>query len=245
MSSTGKSAEQLDAAAIARAFAALSTPLVADAMLRLGVPARVAPVGVRPLVTGTRLAGRVLPARHYGSVDVFLEAMAAAQPGDVLVIDNQGREDEACIGDLTALEARAHGLAGLVVWGLHRDTTALVEIGFPVFSYGAVPFGPQRLDEREADALSSARFGECSVGRTDFVFADDDGVLFVPAAAAARVTEVAAEVGEVERTQAEAIAGGRTLHDQLGFADYLEARAQDPSFTFRQHLRRIGGAIEE
>jgi hypothetical protein len=38
----------------------------------------------------------VLPVRHYGSVDVFLEAFGRAQAGDVPVIDNGGRSDEAC-----------------------------------------------------------------------------------------------------------------------------------------------------
>ena len=97
-------------------FAELSTPLVADAALRLKVPLRIAPPGISPVISGRRLAGRALPARHFGSVDVFLEAMQNAQPGDVLVIDNGGRRDEGCIGDLTALEAQASGLAGIVVW---------------------------------------------------------------------------------------------------------------------------------
>ena len=60
----------------------------------------------------------MLPARHAGSVDVFLEAFDRAAPGDVLVADNGGRLDEACIGDLIALEAQTAGLAGMVVWGL-------------------------------------------------------------------------------------------------------------------------------
>ncbi|HLK44352.1 MAG TPA: hypothetical protein VKT18_00125, partial [Acidimicrobiales bacterium] len=101
------------------AFADLSTPLVADACLRSGVPLRAAPAGIVPLAAGMRVAGRVLPARHYGSVDVFLEALGRAEPGDVLVVDNGGRTDESCIGDLTVLEARAAGVEGLVVWGLH------------------------------------------------------------------------------------------------------------------------------
>lgn len=57
-----------------------------------------------------------MPARHHGSVDVFLEALRRAEQGDVLVIDNGGRSDEACIGDLAVLEAEAAGLAGLVAW---------------------------------------------------------------------------------------------------------------------------------
>src|SRR5206468_11313154 len=76
-------------------FADLSTPLVADACVRSDVPLRAAPPGIGALVPGHRIAGRALPARHYGSVDVFLEAFSRAEQGDVLVIDNGGRSNEA------------------------------------------------------------------------------------------------------------------------------------------------------
>lgn len=235
----------MDHRALNTAFATLSTPLVADACLRLGIPYRLAPPGIRSLLAGSRLAGRAAPARHYGSVDVFLEAMTTATPGDVLVIDNGGRTDEACIGDLTALEARASGIAGMVVWGLHRDTDELVQIGFPVFSYGAYPSGPRRLDAQEPDALTAARFGPVTVTRADAVFADPDGVVFAPFEQADAVIETAQTLHETERRQAAAIADGHTLHAQLRFADYLAQRAADPSYSFRQHLRALGGAIEE
>jgi 4-hydroxy-4-methyl-2-oxoglutarate aldolase len=162
-------------------FGGLSTPLVADACIRAGVPLRVAPPGIGAVIPRQRIAGRALPARHYGSVDVFLEAFSGAAHGDVLVVDNGGREDEACIGDLAVLEAQAAGVGGVAVWGLHRDTAELTQIALPVFSYGRCPAGPVRLDEQEPAALASARFGECIVTRDDIVVGDDDGVVFVAA----------------------------------------------------------------
>jgi hypothetical protein len=87
---------------ISEKFSELSTPLIADACLRLDIPLRLAPSGIRPISIENHIAGRVLPVRHYGSVDIFLEAMITAQQGDILIIDNSGRLDEGCIGDLTA-----------------------------------------------------------------------------------------------------------------------------------------------
>ena len=226
-------------------FTGLSTPLIADACVRRGVPERVAPLGIRPVLWGMRFAGRVLPVRHYGSVDVFLEAYASAEPGDVLVIDNGGRVDEACIGDLAVLEAASAGVAGILVWGLHRDTAELFEIGVPVFSCGAFPFGPLRVDPREPEALVSAHVGPHLVDASHAVFADDDGVLFVARDRVAEVLEAAHGIARTERAQAEKIRAGETLRRQTSFDDYLLRRAQDPDYTFRAHLRRIGGAIEE
>ncbi|MFB7274278.1 RraA family protein [Streptomyces sp. NPDC056244] len=226
-------------------FATLTTAHVADACIRARVPVRCAPPAVRPVVPGGRLAGRVSPARHAGSVDIFLEAFEEAAPGDVLVVDNGGRTDEACVGDLVVLEAQAAGLAGIVIWGLHRDTADILAIGLPVFSTGSTPTGPQRLDVRPEDAIGSATVGEWTVGREDLVLADDDGVLFVPADRAEDLFALAETIRDTERRQAERIRSGDSLRSQVGFGSYLAARRQTPSLTFREHLRAVGGAIEE
>ncbi len=225
-------------------FASLTTPHLADACLRAGVPVRCAPSAVRAVVPGMRLAGRVLPAAHAGSVDVFLEAVASARPGDVLVADNGGRLDEACIGDLAVLDAAAGGISGIVIWGLHRDTADIRRIGMPVFSLGALPTGPQRLDPRVDDALEAARVGDWTVTRDDVVFGDEDGVLFVPADRVDGVLELAAGIAATEGRQADDIRAGRSLREQVRFDDYLVARAADPALAFRDHLRGVGGEIE-
>jgi 4-hydroxy-4-methyl-2-oxoglutarate aldolase len=224
------------------------TPLaaapVADGAVRAGIAVRPAPIAVHRLVPGDPVIGPAIPARHAGSVDLFLEALSTAPPGAVLVIDDGGRTDQACIGDLTALEVQSAGLAGIVVWGSHRDTAELVRIGLPIWSLGSTPVGPRAAGPRAADALDRAIVGDVVVTADDVVVADDDGVVFIAAAELAGVLEGAERIAAVERRQADLMREGRTLREQLDFAAYLERRRADPTYDLRRHLARVGGAIE-
>ena len=225
-------------------FATLTTAHLADACVRARVEVRCAPSAMHAVVPGWRLVGRVLPARHVGSVDVFLEAFTAAEPGDVLVADNAGRLDESCAGDLVTLEAREAGLGGIVVWGLNRDSVDIEAIGLPVFSLGRIPTGPLSVGQRGDDALTTARVGEWTVSGSDIVAGDDDGVLFFPADRADEIFGHAETIRDTERAQAVSIAAGRSLREQVGFDAFLAARGQNPALTFREHLRTVGGEIE-
>lgn len=225
-------------------FDSLTTAHIADACVRLGVEVRVAPPGLGGVSPGDRAAGRVLPVRHAGSVDLYLEAFESAAIGDVLVVDNGGRIDEACVGDLVALEAREAGLAGILIWGLHRDTADIRAIGLPVFSLGSTPPGPLRADERAPDALTAATVGAVAVTAADAVFADEDGAVFVALDRVDEVLTAAEGIRDTERAQAERIAAGLSLRQQVGFAQYLEHRHANPALTFREHLRSVGGEIE-
>ena len=235
----------MDDQELRRRFAALTTAHLADACIRAQLPVRCAPARVHAVVPGSRLAGRVCPARHAGSVDIFLEALEGAAPGEVLVAGNDGRLDESCVGDLVVLEAQAAGLDGIVIWGLHRDTADIQAIGLPVFSLGTIPAGPQRLDARAPDALASATVGDWAVDRQDLVLGDDDGVLFVPASRAGEVFTLAETIRDTERRQAGQLHAGISLRSQVQFGSYLAQRQRAPSLSFRDHLRAVGGAIEE
>ena len=220
----------------------LTTAHLADGCLRAGVAPRCA--ALRPVIAGRRVHGKALPVQHFGSVDIFLEALEHASPGSILVIDNSARLDEACAGDLVSLEAQQAGIGALVIWGAHRDTEEIRQIGMPVFSLGAMPVGPRRLDTRTADALEKANVAGFVVNADDYVVADDDGVLFMPQARLDEIVAEAAQVRDTERTQAAQAKEGRSLRRQFHFAEYLEKRKSDPNLTLRKHLEEKKAAIE-
>lgn len=229
---------------LAELAATLPTPVLADAIVRLGLEVHQAPHGIAG-PPGTSVAGRALPVRHAGSVDVFLEALGLAAPGDVMVVDNEGRRDEACLGDLVALEAMHAGVAGIVVWGLHRDAAEITALDLPVFSYGTLPSGPLAPRAPAGNRLVRARFGEAVVTRDDVVAADANGVVFLPAEHLDRLVAVACEIRDTEAEQVARLRAGTSLREQLDFAAYLRRRDGDPAYTLRRHLREHGRAVEE
>ena len=219
------------------------TAAVADAAVRLGIPVRSAPVRLVPVLPGRAFEGPAAAVTHLGSVDVILEAIDDAPPGAVLVVDNGGREDEACVGDLLALEAREAGITGVVIWGRHRDTAQLREIGLPVHSLGAHPFGPRRVPPA-GTAMRTAFLDGVAVGPEDVVVADDDGVLVLPADRRAELYAAARAIQATETAQAERMRAGESLRAQLDFSGYRSRQRADPSVTLRRHLAERGGAIE-
>ena len=141
------------------------------------------------------------------------------------------------------LEAERAGLAAMVVWGLHRDTAQLVEIGLPVYSLGRSPFGPRRVPPA-GRRMASAFLDGIDVTAEDHVFADDDGVLVVPGDRVDELVEVALEIQRTEHAQAERMRRGESLRSQLDFTSYRERQASNPDYSLRQYLREHGGAIE-
>ena len=221
-----------------------TTPFIADACVQLALPVRIGPFGLKCNFPGSTVAGPARPARHAGSVDVFLEAIAASQRGDVLVIDNGGRTDEGCIGDLVVGEAFMTGIAATICWGAHRDTGAVAAIGARVWSLGTCPNGPLELRRRTMTALTAASLGPVTVTPDDYVFADDDGVVVVAGENLDRVIETAKDIAAREGAQAVRLLKGELLRSQFDLDSYVTRRQADQNYTFREHLKAFGGAIE-
>lgn len=221
----------------------IPTAAIADAAVRLGMHIPALPPSIQPLIPGAKFAGPAMPVTHLGSVDVIIETIDDAPDGAVLVIDNGGRRDEACIGDLIALEAKLAGLSAIIIWGLHRDTAQLREIGLPIFSLGAYPYGPRRIPPA-GRRMSTAFLEGISVSESDYIVADDDGVLVVGVDRRDELFALAASIIARETAQAERMRAGTTLRAQLAFADYRRKQDTDTTVTLRRHLHDSGSAIE-
>ncbi|GAA2048926.1 RraA family protein [Leifsonia soli] len=220
-----------------------ATAAVADAAVRLRVAVGTAPVDLVALLPGRPFQGPAAPVTHLGSVDVLLETIDDAPPGAVLVVDNGGRDDEACVGDLMLLEAATAGMSGAVIWGRHRDTAQLREIGLPLFSRGSHPFGPRRVPPA-GTAMRSAFLDGVAVSAEHWIVADDDGVLVIRADDREVLFAEAARIQSVEGAQAERMRSGASLRSQLDFARYRRMQSADPTLTLRRYLAETGGAIE-
>lgn len=93
---------------------------------------------IAPVVPGTHLAGRALPVlARDGDNGPVAAAIAAASPGDVLVVDGGAGQAVALLGGLLARRALLAGVAGAVVDGLVRDVDELRALGLPVYARAA------------------------------------------------------------------------------------------------------------
>ncbi|MBX6745935.1 MAG: RraA family protein, partial [Acetobacteraceae bacterium] len=69
-------------------------------------------------------------------------ALAEAQPGDVIVVANDGYMGTAVVGDLVIGMMHNKGVAAFVTEGLARDRAGIIATGLPVFCAGIVPTSP-------------------------------------------------------------------------------------------------------
>jgi RraA family protein len=177
-----------------RRFAQLPTANVADAMDRLGVlDSRIK--GVWPSATVVGPAYTVWT--RAGDNKFVHEALRRAQPGDVIVVNGQGDESRALIGELMAERAKATGIAGFVIDGAVRDAETIGAIGVPVFARAVTPAGPYKHGPGRLG--QTVAVGGVAVAPGDIVVGDADGVVIVSLGEAAQVLR-AAEAKHADET---------------------------------------------
>jgi regulator of RNase E activity RraA len=206
----------------------LDTCAVADGMDRLGLAG--ATYGVRPMWLCPKIIGRAVtmkikpvgldkPKQHLGTLPID-----AAQPGDLIVIDNGGRLDTSCWGGLLALAAKTRGISGVVIDGACRDIDESRELGFPVYARGAVPMTARGRIMQES-YNQEIEFSGVQVHPGDLVIADGSGVVIIPRPKEEDVVREAEAVAATEARMAEGIRQGmsvREVLEKLGYEQMLD-----------------------
>lgn len=180
---------------------------------------------LRPLHAGGVLAGPALTVKTRPGDNLMVhKALLLAEPGDVIVIDGGGDLTNALMGELMISHAIKVGVAGVVIHGAVRDSAWIKAHDFPVFASGITHRGPYKDGPGEINV--PVAFAGMVIEPGDLVIGDDDGVLCVPFAEAARIEGLARAKMEAE---------ARTLAN-------TEAGKLDPKTWVDETLARLGCA---
>lgn len=194
-------------------FKKMDTTCVSDAMDKLGVECSV--YGVKPVRFGQKICGRAFTV-HYapcgaikGTVGDFLDDV---KPGQVIVIDNAGRDNCTVWGDIMAKTAKKMGIEGTVIDGVCRDIPAVLECGYPIFSKGY--YMRTGKDRVYVDGINvPVALSDIQVYPDDIILGDDTGVVVIPGSLAEKVIEIAENIDRKEQEILKMIAEGCSLKE--------------------------------
>jgi 4-hydroxy-4-methyl-2-oxoglutarate aldolase len=164
----------------------LYSAVLADILDDLGFRHQALEHNIRPVSPSFKLIGRAFTIL---ATDVYevpeepyvkeLQAVDHLAAGDVVVATTNGSISSGLWGELLSTAARSKGARGAVIDGLTRDSSNIVEMGFPVFTRGYSPLDSKGRMEVISYGVP-IRCGGVLVNPGDLVFGDHDGVVVIP-----------------------------------------------------------------
>lgn len=181
-----------DTSDLAGRFAAVYTGAITDVLDTLGHMRQTLPSTIRPLRPGMRLSGpaytvegRPAPDADYDeSIRGTLEMLGAVPPGHVAVYQTHG-EPSAHLGELSVTSLKSRGCAGAVIDGGCRDVEYILREDYPVFCRHVTPQDCTHRWHVTGHGDVEIEIEGVAIRPGDWVVADEDGVVVVPAAAVA------------------------------------------------------------
>jgi 4-hydroxy-4-methyl-2-oxoglutarate aldolase len=209
------------------AWGHLSSATISDALDRVQVAGQC--FGLKALDPGFRLKGRAFTIRmapvgtNKGTVGDYIEDVP---PGQVVVLDNEGRLDATVWGDILTAVAHRRGVAGTVIHGVCRDSALSLKLGYPMFSRGV--YMRTGRDRVQAEGFHEpVSVGEIRVEPGDLIVGDGDGIVVVPQAREEVVLSAALEIHETEEKILLALNDGMALKEarkQFGYHQLQRSR---------------------
>lgn len=194
--------------------AALATEHTSATLLEASGQAIDLDPAITPIWHGARVAGPAFPVQGLGGDNLALHnAVRACPAGHVLVVDVGGRPFGHW-GEVLAVAAIAHGIAGLVIDGGVRDSVEQEGLGFPVFSRGLAIRGTGKAFP---GILGQPTWvGGVQVNPGDLVVGDADGVVCLPSNHIPRILNRADERTRKEQQIFDALRAGANTIDLYG-----------------------------
>jgi 4-hydroxy-4-methyl-2-oxoglutarate aldolase len=159
---------------IIAAFAEQASATVHEASGRKGYVLN----AIKPIAKGVKICGPALTVQCAPGDNLMLhKALEIAKPGDVIVATTSGYYDYGYFGGLMAVSGMARQLGGLVIDGCIRDSSEIIDMGFPVFCRG---FAIRGTVKNTLGIINYPTvFGGVMVEPGDLILGDDDGIVVV------------------------------------------------------------------
>jgi regulator of RNase E activity RraA len=151
----------------------------------------------------------------------------AASPGDIIVIEHQGRMDVAGWGGLLSRGAVRRGIAAVVIDGACRDIDEALELGLPIFARGTTPLTARgRVNEHSFNVPIA--LGGVAVKPGDWIIADSSGVVVIESARSESILALAEQIFTREQQMAAAIDRGQPISAVMNGSYETMLRRQEP-----------------
>lgn len=197
----------------------LYSSLVSDCIEALGYPARALEPDLKPfhadtlrVVVGPAFPMQIRKTSERVEIDKLLEYVDHVPVGSMCVVATDEDVRGALWGGLMSAGVQARGAVGAVVDGGVRDLHQILPLSFPVFACYRSP-----VDIRgRAEVIGFGEEVVCrgvAIAPGEFVFADANGVVVVPAGAEAAVLELAEQRIEHEQATEVELKAGHEARD--------------------------------
>lgn len=156
-----------------------------------------------PIMCGPALTVKARP----GDNLMIHAALDMSQPGDIIVVSNEGDRSQSLLGQIIAEYASSFlKIGGFVLDGPIRDIDSLKLMDFPMYATGTTPGGPYKEGPGEVNVPIAC--GHISVNPGDIILGDEDGVIVIPLKDAEAIYEKAAILSANDHAKVEAAKTG-------------------------------------